>query len=81
MSQDARNGDERHEWKGEGRGMDIKRKTRRKSDDIARRFTRTYANAAQRAHTAQLNNVYGYIHRHYNLQFLHSGRTADNIFR
>lgn len=36
-------------------------KTRRKSDDIARRFTRTYANAAQRAHIVQLSNVYGYI--------------------
>lgn len=56
MSQEARNGDERHEWEGEAYK---ERNEKRKSDDIARRFTRTYANAAQRAHIAQLSNVYG----------------------
>jgi len=39
---------------GERRRKDIKRKeTRRKSDDIARHFTQTYANAVQHAHAVK----------------------------
>lgn len=61
-------------WKTRGKKRE-KRERERESDDIARRFTRTYANAgATRTHRAELSNVYDRVRTpRDNLQFLRSG--------